>query len=108
MNKQQFKQGLRRNNWDSPYLFKMRNKLVEMTGMDVPRIYPLMITMEGKKIGIEYKDGKFILIGEKYMDKGVKTLLYLVKEGLQKKELDLMERIVKKTKQLAKVGTNYD
>ena len=57
------------------------------------KIIPLLINVNGKEIGIEYKKGKFVLFGKEYMDEGVEMFLTCVGEKLQ---VDRLIKIAKK------------
>jgi len=50
-----------------------------------PRIIPILINCqeEGKQIGIEYKDGKYILFGKEFMDEGVNNFFNALKPKLE-------------------------
>ena len=48
------------------------------------KIIPILIWIDDKKIGIEYKNGKFILFGKENMDKGVELLFLELSKYLEK------------------------
>jgi len=49
------------------------------------RIIPILIDCnnEGNQIGIEYKNGKYILFGKEHMDEGVELLFNELKKHLE-------------------------
>lgn len=73
--------------------------------MTKERIYPLYIVMkDGKKIAIEYKNGRFVFVGsKKYIDEGVKIFMKEMKENFSNllKVIPIQEKIATIAKEYA-------
>ena len=82
---------------------------------EIGKVYPILINYDkqGKKqIGIEYKNGKYVLIGKGNMDKGVKIFFEKLSEILQghlsQETQKLVEEIEKEKRKIFNSEKFYD